>query len=71
MVRAALSDRELVQLKLGDSAAIQLDANPGQSIEAMGRSETGDPGMSLVSQAGWISPTASAVINSDLQESLK
>jgi len=33
VVRAALSDREVVQLKLGDPAEIRMDAFPGQSIE--------------------------------------
>lgn len=32
VVRAALSDREVVQLKLGDSAEILMDAYPGRSI---------------------------------------
>jgi membrane fusion protein, multidrug efflux system len=32
VVRAALSDRELVQLKLGDSAEIRMDAYPGRTI---------------------------------------
>jgi RND family efflux transporter MFP subunit len=32
VVRAALADREIVQLKLGDGAEIRLDAYPGQSI---------------------------------------
>jgi RND family efflux transporter MFP subunit len=32
VVRAALSDRELVQLKLGDSAEIRMDAYPGHAI---------------------------------------
>jgi membrane fusion protein, multidrug efflux system len=32
VVRAALSDREIVQLKLGDPAEIRLDAYPNQSI---------------------------------------
>lgn len=33
VVRAALSDREVVQLKLGDPAEIRLDAYPGRPIE--------------------------------------
>lgn len=33
VVRAALSDREVVQLKLGDAAAILMDAYPGQAID--------------------------------------
>jgi membrane fusion protein, multidrug efflux system len=32
IVRAALSDREVVQLKLGDPAEIRMDAYPGKSI---------------------------------------
>jgi membrane fusion protein, multidrug efflux system len=32
IVRAALSDREVVQLKLGDPAEIRMDAYPGQAI---------------------------------------
>lgn len=32
VVRAALSDRELVQLKLGDCAEIRMDAYPGRAI---------------------------------------
>lgn len=32
VVRAALSDRELVQLKLGDPAEVRLDAYPGQVL---------------------------------------
>jgi membrane fusion protein, multidrug efflux system len=32
VVRAALSDREIVQLKLGDTAEIRMDAYPGQTI---------------------------------------
>jgi multidrug efflux pump subunit AcrA (membrane-fusion protein) len=32
IVRAALSDRELVQLRLGDPAQVRLDAYPGQDI---------------------------------------
>jgi multidrug efflux system membrane fusion protein len=32
VVRAALSDREVVQLKLGDPAEIRMDAYPGQAI---------------------------------------
>jgi RND family efflux transporter MFP subunit len=32
VVRAALSDREIVQLKLGDPAEIRMDAYPGQAI---------------------------------------
>jgi RND family efflux transporter MFP subunit len=32
VVRAALSDRELVQLKLGDPAEIRMDAYPGRTI---------------------------------------
>lgn len=32
VVRAALADREIVQLKLGDSAEIRMDAYPGQTI---------------------------------------
>jgi multidrug efflux system membrane fusion protein len=32
IVRAALSDREVVQLKIGDPAEIRMDAYPGQSI---------------------------------------
>jgi multidrug efflux system membrane fusion protein len=32
VVRAALSDREVVQLKLGDPAEIRVDAYPGQAI---------------------------------------
>jgi RND family efflux transporter MFP subunit len=32
VVRAALSDREIVQLKLGDPAEIRMDAWPGQAI---------------------------------------
>jgi RND family efflux transporter MFP subunit len=33
VVRAALSDREIVQLKLGDPAEIVMDAYPGRSID--------------------------------------
>jgi multidrug efflux system membrane fusion protein len=33
VVRAALSDREIVQLKLGDPAEILMDAYPGRAIE--------------------------------------
>jgi len=33
VVRAALSDREVVQLKLGDAAEILMDAYPGQAID--------------------------------------
>jgi membrane fusion protein, multidrug efflux system len=32
VVRAALSDREIVQLKLGDPAEIRMDAYPGRSV---------------------------------------
>ncbi|MGH8310034.1 MAG: efflux RND transporter periplasmic adaptor subunit, partial [Steroidobacteraceae bacterium] len=32
VVRAALADREIVQLKLGDPAEIRMDAYPGQAI---------------------------------------
>jgi multidrug efflux system membrane fusion protein len=34
VVRAALADRELMQLKLGDSAEVTLDAYPGQTFAA-------------------------------------
>lgn len=33
VARAALADREVVQLKLGDAVQVQLDAFPGQSLE--------------------------------------
>lgn len=46
VVRAALADREIVQLKLGDTADIRLDAFPGQKIagtvtEISGAAESG------------------------------